>query len=66
MQANLLMTMNEKLYSRKQSVIETVNDELKNINQIEHSRHGNFGNFLTNLISVIISYHFYRKVIAKI
>lgn len=58
---NSLMTMSDKLYLRKRSVIETVNDELKNICQVEHSRHRSFGNFLTNLISAIIAYHFLPK-----
>ena len=31
---------------RKGSIIETVNDELKNIAQIEHSRHRCFDNFI--------------------
>ena len=58
---NSLMTMSDKLYLRKRSVIETVNDELKNICQVEHSRHRSFGNFLTNLITGIIAYHFLPK-----
>lgn len=58
---NSLMTMSDKIYLRKRSVIETVNDELKNICQIEHSRHRSIGNFLTNLISGIIAYHFLPK-----
>jgi len=36
---NCLMSMNDKILLRKKSVIETINDELKNICQIEHSRH---------------------------
>ena len=36
---NSLMTMSDKILLRKRAVIETVNDELKNICQIEHSRH---------------------------
>lgn len=36
---NSIMSMNYKIMLRKRSVIETVNDELKNICQIEHSRH---------------------------
>ena len=43
------------------SVIETVNDELKNICQVEHSRHRSVVNFLTNLIAGIIAYHFLPK-----
>ena len=58
---NTLMTMSDKILLRKRSVIETVNDELKNICQIEHSRHRSFGNFLTNLISGLIAYSFLAK-----
>ena len=46
---------------RKRSVIETVNDELKNICQVEHSRHRSFVNFLSNLIVGIIAYQFLPK-----
>ena len=35
---NSLMTIKDKIMLRKRSVIETVNDELKNICQIEHSK----------------------------
>lgn len=38
----------EKLLLRKRSVIETVNDELKNICQIEHTRHPVFANGTPN------------------
>ena len=33
---NSLMSMSDKILLRKRSVIETVNDELKNICQVEH------------------------------
>lgn len=36
---NQLMSLSDKILLRKRSLIETVNDELKNICQIEHSRH---------------------------
>ncbi len=55
------MTMSDKILLRKRSIIETVNDELKNICQVEHSRHLSVGNFLTNLIAGIIAYHFLPK-----
>lgn len=58
---NSLMTMSDKILLRKRSVIETVNDELKNICQIEHSRHRSFGNFLSNLIAGLIAYSFLPK-----
>ncbi len=58
---NSLMTMSDKILLRKRSVIETVNDELKNICQIEHSRHRSFGDFLANIISGLIAYSFLPK-----
>lgn len=45
--------MVDKILLQKRSVIETVNDELKNICQIEHSRHQSFANFITNLVAVL-------------
>ena len=35
-----LMTVADKILVRKRAIIESVNDELKNMAQIEHSRHG--------------------------
>ncbi len=58
---NVLMEMKDKIMLRKRSVIETVNDELKNICQVEHSRHRSFANFITNLISGLIAYSFFPK-----
>ena len=55
---NVLMEMKDKILWRKRSVIETVNDELKNMCQVEHSRHRSFANFITNLISGLIAYSF--------
>ena len=58
---NSLMEMSDKILLRKRSIIETLNDELKNICQVEHSRHRSIGNFMTNLIAGIIAYHFLPK-----
>jgi len=58
---NSLMTMGDKILLRKRSIIETVNDELKNICQIEHSRHRSFTNFLSNLVAGLIAYSFLPK-----
>lgn len=58
---NSLMSMADKILLRKRSVIETVNDGLKNICQVEHSRHRSFTNFATNLIAGIIAYSFLPK-----
>ncbi|MCK5170174.1 MAG: IS982 family transposase [Bacteroidales bacterium] len=58
---NVLLEMKDKILLRKRSVIETINDELKNICSIEHSRHRSFENFITNLIAGLIAYCFFPK-----
>ena len=55
------MELKDRILLRKRSVIETVNDELKNLCQIEHSRHRAFVNFLTNTIAALIAYSFFPK-----
>lgn len=51
----------EKLLLRKRSVIETVNDELKNICQVEHTRHRSVAGFILNIMSAIAAYSFFPK-----
>jgi hypothetical protein len=58
---NKLMSMRDKILLRKRSVIETINDELKNICQVEHSRHRSIINFLMNLLGAIVAYSFFEK-----
>jgi hypothetical protein len=58
---NSLMTMNDKIMLRKRSVIETINDELKNMCQIEHSRHRSFINFIVNILAALAAYSFFPK-----
>ncbi len=58
---NVLMEMKDKILLRKRSVIETINDELKNMCSIEHWRHRSFENFLTNLLAALIAYTFFPK-----
>ena len=53
---NQLMPMIDKLLLRKRSIIETINDQLKNISQIAHTRHRSPSNFLVNLIAGLIAY----------
>jgi len=55
---NKLMDMVDKLLLRKRAVIESVNDILKNICQVEHSRHRSVHNFLVNLLAGISAYSF--------
>lgn len=58
---NSLMSMSDKILLRKRSVIETVNDELKNLCQVEHSRHRSVVFFLTNIVAGLIAYQFLPK-----
>jgi hypothetical protein len=53
---NKFMQLQDKILLRKRSVIETINDQLKNISQIEHSRHRSIGNFLINVLAGIAAY----------
>lgn len=58
---NSLLVMNDHILLRKRALVETVNDELKNICQIEHTRHRSFNNFLANLIAGLAAYNFLPK-----
>jgi hypothetical protein len=58
---NKLLPLFDKLLLRKRSLIETVNDPLKNISQIEHSRHRSPFNFFVNLIAGLVAYTFREK-----
>ena len=53
---NSLMHMSDKILLRKRALVETVVDELKNICQIEHTRHRSPEGFFVNLISGLIAY----------
>jgi Transposase DDE domain len=58
---NGLIKLIDKILLRKRAIIESVNDQLKNICQIEHSRHRSRFNFLVNLISGLIAYSYHPK-----
>jgi hypothetical protein len=58
---NRLMSVMDKLFLRKRAVIETVADQLKNISQIEHSRHRSIANFMVNIVTALIAYTYQPK-----
>jgi len=58
---NSLMHIQDKIILKKRALVETVNDELKNICQVEHTRQRSFENFVTNLLSSLIAYSFFPK-----
>ena len=55
------LPLEDQLRLRQRSIIETINDQLKNISQIEHTRHRSVANFLVNLLCGLIAYCHQRK-----
>jgi len=53
---NQLMHLSDKLLLRKRAIIESIIDQLKNISQIEHSRHRSPTNFVVHLIAGLLAY----------
>lgn len=53
---NRLLPLGDRLLLRKRSIIETIIDQLKNISQIEHSRHRSPVNCLVNIVCGLIAY----------
>jgi len=51
----------DKIMLRKRSIIETVNDQLKNISQLEHTRHRSLANFMVNVVCALIAYSLQPK-----
>lgn len=53
---NRLMDLTDKLLLRKRAIVETIYDQLKNISQIEHTRHRSLRNFAVHLLCGLIAY----------
>jgi len=53
---NQLMLFSDKLLLRKRAIVETIIDQLKNISQIEHSRHRSVISFVVNVLCGLIAY----------
>jgi len=53
---NQLITWTDRILLRRRAIVETVIDQLKNISQIEHSRHRSFFNFVVNVLCGLIAY----------
>lgn len=56
---NKLMSVYDKIMLRKRSVIESVNDMLKNVAQLVHTRHRSVHNFIMNLLAALGAYCFF-------
>jgi hypothetical protein len=50
------MPLFDRLMIRKQAIIETIIDQLKNISQIGHSRHSSVPNCVVNVLCGLIAY----------
>ena len=57
---NRLMDVYDKIMLRKRSIIETINDMIKNVAQIVHTRHRSVSNFIINLLAGMATYAFYE------
>lgn len=55
MKAKALSMWDKAMLSRR-FIIETINDQLKNISQIEHSRHRSVSGFMLNLLGGLVAY----------
>jgi hypothetical protein len=53
--------MLDKILLRKRALSETVNDQLKNICQIEHTRHRSVANFVVNPLAGLVAYTYQEK-----
>jgi len=60
MKAKVISVFDRAMLS-KRYIIETVNDQLKNISKIEHSRHRSETSFMLNIISGIVAYCLKKK-----
>jgi hypothetical protein len=58
---NRLLSIFDKLMLRKRAIIESVMDQLKNISQIEHSRHRSVANCFVNLLAGLVAYTWREK-----
>lgn len=59
---NRLISVLDSILLRKRALIETVNDQLKNISQIEHSRHRSVTNAMVNFLASLIAYTCQEKL----
>lgn len=58
---NKLMSLMDKLLLRKRALIESINDQLKNISQLEHTRHRSPINAMVNWVAALVAYSYQPK-----
>lgn len=55
------LSQQDRIMLRKRAIIECVNDELKNICKLQHTRHRSINNFLLNTMGALAAYSFFPK-----
>lgn len=58
---NRYISLEDKILLRKRALIETLNDQLKNILNIEHTRDRSLWNFIGNVAAGLIAYSWKEK-----
>lgn len=53
---NKLMLLVDSLLLRKRAIIETIHDQIKNIQQVEHTRHRSVVNAMVNVLAALAAY----------
>ncbi len=56
---NRLMTLIDRIMWRKRAIIDSINRQLQNICQIQHTRHRSVWNFLVNLLGGLVAYTYH-------
>ncbi|MDD5266524.1 MAG: IS982 family transposase [Methylococcales bacterium] len=56
-----IIALFDKILLRKRSIIETINDQLKNISQIKHSRHRSLTNCVIKVVAGLLAYSYQEK-----
>jgi len=56
-----IIGIQDSILLRKRAIIETINDELKNLCQVEHTQHRSVNNFIINILGAISAYSFFSK-----
>jgi Transposase DDE domain len=58
---NKLMPLFDKRLLRQRALIECVNDQWKNVSQVEHTRHRSPSNGIINMVAAVVAYTFQPK-----
>jgi len=56
------MPLWDKLLLRKRAVVESVIDQLKNVSQVEHSRHRGVPHYFADVVAGLIAYTYREKL----